>query len=84
MNTPAAIEPEARQGCPAVELVPEGKDLIAAQLRNTCPRSGSGLVDNYTIDLRTGQIWTGIDDKFYIQTERLKRLRATLGIRNER
>jgi hypothetical protein len=79
MNTPDALQLEGRRGCPNVELVPEGKFLIYAQLRNGCPTSGSGLIDNYTIDLRTGQIWTGIDDKKYIDSERLRRLRSLLG-----
>jgi hypothetical protein len=79
MNTPDALQLEARQGCPAVELMPEGKYLMTAQFRNGCPVSGSGLINNYTVDRRTGQIWTGIDDKKYIDSERLRRLRALLG-----
>lgn len=81
MNTPAALELEARHGCPDVELIPEGKRLMFVQLRNVCPTSGSGLVDNYTVDLRTGQIWTGIDKKKYIDSERLRRLRRLLNIK---
>jgi hypothetical protein len=80
MSTPAGIELEARRGCPDVELMPEGRFLMYVQLRNACPSSGSGLIDNYTVDLRTGQVWTGIDDKKYIESERLRRLRALLGI----
>jgi hypothetical protein len=80
MNTPAAIRVEGGGGCPDVELVPEGKYAMSAQLRNSCPTSGSGLVDNYTVDLRNGQIWTGIDDKRYIHSERLRRLFVLLGM----
>ncbi len=81
MSTPAGIELEARRGCPDVELIPEGRYLMYVQLRNVCLASGSGLIDNYTVDLRTGRIWTGIDNKKYIDSERLRRLRALLGIR---
>lgn len=78
MNTPDGIQLEARGGCPSVELIPEGEVLISAQLRNACPTSGNGMVNNYTIDLRTGQIWTGVDDRRYIDSERLRRLRQLL------
>jgi hypothetical protein len=59
MNTPDALQLEARHGCPALELMPEGKYLMIVQFRNGCPVSESGLIDNYTVDRRTGQIWTG-------------------------
>jgi hypothetical protein len=78
MNTPAALQLECRRGCPSVELVPEGRYLMAVQLRNSCPSSGSGMIDNYTVDLRTGEIWTGIDDRKSVDSERLRRLRAVL------
>ena len=81
MNTPDALHLEGRDGCPDAELIPLGKFLKSVQLRNSCPTSGSGLIDNYTVDLRTGQIWTGIDNKKYIDSERLRRLRALLGIK---
>lgn len=78
MNTPDALELEGRHGCPLAELIPEGKFLMSVQLRNSCPISGSGMINNYTVDLSTGQIWTGIDKKKYIDSERLRRLRALL------
>ena len=79
MNTPDALQLEGRHGCPNIELTPAGSVFMYVQLRNGCPTSGSGLIDNYTVDLRTGQIWTGVDDKKYIDSERLRRLRALLG-----
>lgn len=79
MSTPEAVELEARHGCPSVEIIPEGKLLTSVQLRNSCPVSGNGMVNNYTIDLRTGQIWTGVDVRKYIDSERLRRLRDLLG-----
>lgn len=78
MNTPEAIELEGRKGCPEAEFISEGPLLIFIQLRNACPVSGSGLINNYTVDLRNGQIWTGIDNKKVIDSERLRRLRALL------
>jgi hypothetical protein len=79
MSTPEGLELEARRGCPSVEVVPEGKVLVSVQLRNSCPVSGNGMVDNFTVDLRTGRIWTGVDVRKYIDSERLRRLRDLLG-----
>ena len=78
VSTPDAVRLEARGGCPQIELIPEGSVLMSAQLRNRCPSSGNGMIDNYTVDLKTGEIWTGIDDRHYIDSERLRRLRAVL------
>ena len=50
----------------------------AVQLRNMCSRSGSGLLDNYTVDRRTGLVWTGIDDRSYVDSERLRLTRDVL------
>lgn len=79
MNIPDALQLEGRHGCPDIELRPVGSFLMFVQLRNGCPTSGSGMIDNYTMDRRTGQIWTGVDNKKYIDSERLRRLRALLG-----
>ena len=78
VNTPDAIDLEARGGCPTVEVTHLGTTLADAQLRNSCPKSGSGLINNYTIDRRSGIIWTGIDVRKFIDSERLRRLRALL------
>lgn len=75
MSTPAAIQLEARGGCAGVDIARGEKQLMYVQLRNMCPKSGTGLVDNFTIDTTTAQIWTGTDDRAYIDSERLRRLR---------
>ena len=67
-------------GCPRPECESLGENAVFCQVRNMCPKSGSGLIGNYRIDLRTGQIWSGIDprsDKL-IDSERLRRLRRQL------
>lgn len=79
MNTPDGLDLEARHGCASVESIPEGQFLMSVQLRNGCPMSGGGMINNYTVDLRTGQIWTGVDVRKYIDSERLRRLRQLLG-----
>src|SRR5690348_5605486 len=71
MNTPDAIHLEGRGGCPSVEVIHSSATLTDAQLRNSCTASGSGLVNNYTVDRRSGIIWTGMDVRKYIDSERL-------------
>lgn len=74
-NTPIVLHTECRGGCPGIELIPEGQQLMFAHIRNECPNSGSGMLANYTIDRRSGMIWSGTDTKVYIDSERLRRLR---------
>ncbi len=78
LNTPDVIQVEARGGCPTVELIPGGRQQVAAQVRNSCPTSGTGLIDNLTIDRSTGVIWRGMDTPTYIDSERLRLLRRVL------
>jgi hypothetical protein len=77
-NTPLVIAVEYRKGCPSIELIPEGDRLMLAHIRNRCPASGSGMLDNYTVDRRTGLIWSGTDSKTYVDSNRLRRLRRIL------
>lgn len=78
LNTPAVLALECRRGCPQVDIVSEGTYLMSIQLRNACPSNGSGLIDNYTVDLRTGEIWTGVDERKFIESERLRLVRRVL------
>jgi hypothetical protein len=62
-NIPDALTVKRRGGCPTPDYAELGPDLALVQLRNTCPRSGSGLIGNYVVDLRSGKIWSDIDRK---------------------
>ena len=59
-NVPVAITVRQAGGCPTVETSMLGGGLAAAQLRNMCPRSGTGLIGNYVVDLKSGTIWSPI------------------------
>ena len=78
LNVPAAVRLEGTGGCPSTDVVAEGRYLFAVQLRNMCPLSGSGLLDNYTVDRRTGLVWTGVDIKSYVDSDRLRLVREVL------
>jgi hypothetical protein len=78
MNTPAVIQSEANGGCPALDISEEGKLRFSVQARNMCPKSGTGLLGNFKVDRNTGKIWIGEDDREFIESSRLKRLRQIL------
>ena len=78
MNTPDVIELEAREGCPQLFFTAVGTDRMWIQVRNACPESGNGMIGNYTVDLRDGEIWYGVDPIKFIDSERLRRLRKVL------
>jgi len=78
MNTPAFLALECRKGCPSLDMVPEGQNVMSVQLRNMCPSSGTGLIDNYAVDLRTGEIWTGMDERKFVDSDRLRMLRRVI------
>lgn len=60
-NTPDYISAKSKGRCPEVELGWHDENEAVFQLRSMCPTSGSGLLGNYTVDLRSGQVWVGID-----------------------
>lgn len=79
-NVPEVLRCKQAAGCPELDCESLGKDAIFCQVRNMCPKSGSGLIGNYRVDLRTGRIWIGIDpvpDKL-IDSNSLRRLRRQL------
>ncbi|SRR5258706_865914 len=83
MNIPEVMEVECRKGCPDIEFTPVGRDRIWAMVRNTCPQSGNGTMGRYTIDLRDGRIWSGVDPITFIDSRRLQRLRKALLSRHQ-
>ena len=85
MNVPEVMEAESRGGCPHVELNPEGNDRMSAMVRNGCPAQlpASGTIGFYTVDLRDGRVWRGVDPVKFIDSERLQRLRKVLLSRQE-
>ena len=91
-NTPDFSRAEQARHCPKSELLWTNKGSAVFQIRNTCPTSGSGLIGNYTVDLRTAQVWIGVDRTKLIESKRLrslqehlrKKLRGTKGEKQSR
>ena len=85
MNIPNVMEVEVRKGCPSIEFTPVGNDRIWALVRNECPQKlpASGTLGMYTVDLRDGRIWSGVDPGNVIDSDRLRRLRKVLLARHK-
>ena len=77
-NTPDFSRAEQAGHCPKSELLWTDEGSAVFQIRNTCPTSGSGLIGNYTVDLRTAQVWTGVDRTKLVESKKLKRLQELL------
>lgn len=78
MNTPAMMDVECRKGCPEIEFQRVGENRMWALVTNRCPLSGNGTLGTFTVDLRDGRIWPGIDPVKVIDSDRLQRLRKIL------
>jgi len=77
-NVPDALAIKRHGGCPTPDYQGMGPNLALVQLRNTCPRSGSGLIGNYVVDLRSGRIWSDIDQTTEVESPHLRTLRKKL------
>jgi hypothetical protein len=77
-NIPVSLVVKRNGGCPTPDYSELGPDLAIVQLRNTCPRSGSGLIGNYVVDLHSGKIWSDIDRKNEVDSPHLRSLRNKL------
>lgn len=71
-STPDYVLAKKKRGCPEIELGWQEATEAVFQLRNTCPKSGSGLLGNYTVDLRSGQVWIGVDRDQLVQSPLLR------------
>src|SRR6185437_8919498 len=60
-NLPVALNVKRNGGCPVSDYSELDPSLAIVQLRNRCPHSGSGLIGNYVVDLKSGKIWSDID-----------------------
>jgi len=78
VNTPEAVAIKRRGGCPTPEYQQMGPSLALVHLRNACQRSGSGLIGNYVVDLRSGRVWSDIDQTTEVDSQRLRTLRRRL------
>ena len=77
LNTPAALSSKSTGGCPEAELgkVFDQEGLAWLQVRNMCPKAGTGLINNFTVDLQNGEVW--LDNRNHlIDSDQLKELRT--------
>lgn len=77
LNTPDAVKAKQIHHCPKAEYLFGDKSTATFQVRNLCATSGSGLIGNYSVDLRTGFVYYDVEGK-RIESQRLKKLRAQL------
>ena len=77
-NIPEALKVKSASGCPTPDYSELGTDLAMVQLRNTCPRSGTGLIGNYVVDRHTGRICKDLDGTMEVDSPHLQRIRKML------
>lgn len=77
-NIPTALKVKRAGGCLSSDYSDMGPDLVLVQLRNGCPRSGSGLIGNFVVDRRSGRIWNDIDQTEEVDSAHLRELRRKL------
>ena len=77
-NTPDFLVVKDRKGCPRSELLWHTSNSVVFQVRNRCPKSGSGMIGMYTVELTTGKVWVGVDRDELIESDRLKEVRRRL------
>src|SRR5262245_11912886 len=75
MNVPEVLTSKAKHGCPKAETIEFGKHTAYFQVRNSCPVQGSGLIENYSVDLNTGEVWFDINPDKKISSPRMDSLR---------
>lgn len=77
LNTPDVIKAKRIHHCPKAEYLFGDENTAAFQVRNVCPSNGSGLIGNYSVDLRTGFVRYDLEGR-RIDSERLRKLRHQL------
>lgn len=78
LSVPEVLQSKQRRRCPKAETVEVVKSLAYFQVRSTCNFTGSGLIGNYTVDLRTGEVWMDVDREQKISTAYLEKVRKRL------
>ena len=82
LNIPEALASKGLGGCPKADLGAANKNqtTVFVQVRNMCSHEGSGLIGNFTVDLKTGEIWVDVDrskeGRNLIDSPHLKELRS--------
>jgi hypothetical protein len=77
-NVPEVLRAKSNGACILADRSAFKKDFVQVQVRNSCPKSGSGFIGNYYVDLRSGRIWRDVDQQHEVVSKHLVRLRAKL------
>src|SRR5438132_12088595 len=83
LNIPDAVAVKVKRGCPSLYLLwpNERRASLVFSMHNQCDKSGaaSNTMGTFTIDLKRGEIWSGVDRRDdggnVIDSPRLKELR---------
>lgn len=82
LATPVVAKASDLGRCPKAELTEFLRDQAFFQVRSTCISNseGSGLLGNYTVDRRTGEVWYDVDKTpaTLIDSPKLRSLRQEL------
>ena len=74
-NIPEVVANRKSGGCPSLDRLGTVNNVADFQVRNLCPKKGSGLIGNYSVDLTTGAIWRNDNKDDLIDSPRLRRLK---------
>ena len=78
MNVPDALKAKRQGSCISADSSQLDRDIVLFQLRNKCPRSGTGLIGNYVVDLRSGRVWSDIDRQHEVDSKHLRKIRKRI------
>lgn len=74
LATPEARTSKMQGGCVSAEVLSLDSISVVAQVRNDCPKSGSGMIGNYVISRRDGSVRLDQDNAPAITSSFLKKL----------
>jgi hypothetical protein len=77
-NTPEFLKASEAKRCPRTELLWSNESNAAFQARSHCHTSAGGLIGNYTVDLKTAEVWRGTDRNERIESAHLRQMQERL------
>jgi hypothetical protein len=77
-HIPAFLKAASEKRCPKAEQLWASEAVVAFQVRSHCVPSASGLIGNYRVDLKTGEVREGFEGDGTVDSEELRKLRGRL------
>lgn len=78
LHSPAALLSTEHGGCPVASFETSRERVLLVQVRNNCPKRGSGMLANYWVDQLSLRLWKDADTKVELDTRELRRIRNRL------